>query len=300
MEVILVDNCSVDGTVEYVRVNFPEVRVRSLDVNWGYGRANNLGVRESSGEYIVILNPDTHIEPESLSRLIAPLAERDRTITVPKILLYDGSRINTCGNIEHFTGLTFTRGLGKDPDSFGSSEYVSGMSGACFAMRRNEYLELGGFDERFFVYMEDAEFSWRARSNLFGILYVPDSVVYHDYSLKVTPQKLLQLEKGRYLLLKKYYRRRDLLSLLPSLAASEVLTWGYAFKLGPPGVKAKALSIMDNSWREKSTSTIDPKQLMRHLDRRIPIDQLSFTRLDKLMKRIANLTYHINCKVLIG
>ncbi len=300
MEVILVDNCSMDGTAEYVRVNFPDVRVRSLDVNSGYGRANNLGMRESSGKYIVILNPDTYLEHESLSRLVEPLEERDRTITVPKILLYDGSRINACGNIEHFTGLTFTRGLGKDPDSFGSSECVSGISGACFAMRRNEYLGLGGFDERFFVYMEDAELSWRAKANDFKFLYVPEAVVYHDYSLEVTPRKILSLEKGRYVILRKFLSRNELVLAFPSLLMTELLTTGYSGLKGKDGMKCKLNAAIEGLTSEVEKVDCDRTRLLRSLDWRIPDDQLTFNILDKGLRRMANAIYYLNYRVLTG
>lgn len=301
MEVILVDNCSVDGTAEYVRVNFPEVLVRRLDANSGYSRANNLGVRESSGEYVVLLNPDTFLERESLSRLVAPLAERDRTITVPKILSYDGSVINTCGNIEHFTGLAFTKGLGMGPDRYVETRSPNGISGACFGINREDYLSLGGFDEDFFVYMEDVEFSWRARVQGFEILYVPSSVVYHDYELGVSAGKLYHLEKGRYMILRKYYSPLGLLSILPSLMMTEMLTWGYSVTRGVDGIESKMHGLYQGLARARNSQSRRPsRELMYILDWRIPEDQLTFTTFDKLLKKAANAVYGMNRKVLIG
>lgn len=120
----------------------------------------------------------------------------------PKVLLYDGSRINSCGLIVHFTGLGFTRGFKDNPAVFDAPEYLNGVFGCCFAMRKREFIELGGFDESILVYGEDTEFSWRIMVNGFKILFVPNSVVKHDYVLEVPPRKIYHLEKARYIILK--------------------------------------------------------------------------------------------------
>lgn len=194
-EIIVVDNSSKDRSTEIVK-EFPEVKLIENKENIGYGRGNNLGVKHSKGKYVVILNPDTKVEKNWLEELLKPLKKEKKLITTPKILMYDGAKINTCGNIKHFTGLAFTRGLNEKPERFNMFEYVNAFSGACFAMRKKEYLELGGFDENFFNYMEDVEFSWRAYVNGFKILYIPTSIVYHDYRLEVLPKKIYHLEKG--------------------------------------------------------------------------------------------------------
>lgn len=298
-EVIVVDNGSSDKTLSLIENEFPDVRIIRNQENYGYGKAVNIGVWESSGNYVIVLNPDTIVENCWLDSLVNPLIDRARIITVPKILTYDGEAINTCGNIEHFTGLTFTRGLGDDPESFSVPEVISGLSGACFAMRREDYLGLKGFDETFFLYMEDAEFSWRANMYGFEIVYAPESVVWHDYSLEVAPEKLYFLEKGRYQLLQKYLTRRDLASILPSLLITEMLTWGYAFRLGTRGLKAKARSMRRSISINTPKNGMNLKEIIDRLEWRIPIEQLSSTKLDDIAKAAANVMYHANRKVLI-
>ncbi|NJE25872.1 glycosyltransferase family 2 protein [Thermococcus sp. MV5] len=300
LEVIIVDNGSTDGTSEFIEKEFPQVKLIKSPRNLGYGGGNNLGVKHAKGEYVVILNPDTKVKENWLEELLKPLEKEEKLITTPKILTYDGSRINTCGNIDHFTGLTFTRGLNESPRKFNEFEYLSGLSGACFAMRRKDYLEFGGFDEDFLTYMEDAEFSWRAHAKGFKILYVPTSIVYHDYELKVPPKKIYHLEKGRYIILRKYLTWKELLLILPSLLATETLTWGYSILNGISGVKFKIRGLKDGITIKVEKINCDRKKLLKSLDWRIPEEQLSYSTIDRMVKKIVNFIYWINYKVIVG
>lgn len=237
-EVFVIDNKSTDSTVELVD-KFPQVNLVCLENNVGYGAANNVALRKATGENIVVLNPDTYVDDNWLERLMLPLSRIPRTLAIPRILLYDGSAINTDGNIEHITGLAFTNGLGEDVRSR-PSRRINGVSGACFAIRRQDMVLLDGFDEKIFCYMEDVELSWHALANGFTITFVPESKVYHDYSQRLNAWKVHQLEKGRYHILRKYLSLKEFAALLPSLAATEVLTWGYSLQLGRKGIVAKS------------------------------------------------------------
>jgi GT2 family glycosyltransferase len=293
LEVVVVDNNSQDETVDLVEKGFPEVKLIK-NVNSGYGAGVNLGIKNSSRKYVVVLNPDTKLKENSIEELLKPLIKRSKLITTPKILCYNGSKINTCGNNTHFTGLAFTRGLGLDPKEFKEPGFVNGISGACFAIKREDYWRIGGFNENFFVYMEDTEFSWRAKTKGFKICYVPSSVVYHDYTLEVSPKKLYYLEKGRYIILREYLTHKELLRILPSLLMSEILTWGYAILTGFEGVKFKFKAIKDARKVEVEKKNTNGFCLIELMDPEIPKDQLSFSRLDKMIKRFANKIYRMD------
>jgi len=287
-EILLVDNCSQDGTVTFVQEHFPEVTVVESPDNRGYGAGNNLGVEHARGEYVAILNPDTIVEEDWLSSLLSPLKRQPKVITTSKILLYDGLAINTCGNINTITGLTFTRGLGADPSSFPDIEEVSGVSGACFAMRKADYLDLGGFDENFFLYNEDSELSWRAHLREYQVLYVPTSVVRHDYQLSVSPEKIYFLEKGRYMILKKYFSRRDLLLFSPSLLIAEFLTLGYALRFGRKGLALKFKAIREGLGATVERVASGEARVFPNLCVAIPEDQLTFNEFERFGKVISN------------
>ncbi|MBO8183261.1 MAG: glycosyltransferase family 2 protein [Archaeoglobus sp.] len=295
-EIILVDNGS-DGTAEFVRDNYPYVKVIKPGKNLGYAGGNNLGVKHARGDYIVILNPDTIVEKGWLKELLKPLKNGKKVITTPKILIYDGSAINTCGNINHFTGLTFTRGLGERPSRYYKPEYMSGFSGCCFAMKKKDFLELGGFDDSFFTYNEDSDLSWRASLNGFKIVFIPTSIVKHDYELKVYPEKIYYLEKNRYLILKKYLSRRDFLILFPSFLLAEILTFGYAIKSGWKYVFYKLKAIKDCLFCQMEGFEGDKRLLFNSLSTTIPVDQLTFNRFEKLFKVFANKVFELNYRV---
>lgn len=228
-EVIVVDNDSRDGSVELVETAFPQVRLIRSKRNCGFGAANNLGAMQAAGEILAFLNPDTAAEPGWLGPLVQALDTDSRAgLATAKILLMDHpDTINTCGNDVHYTGLTLCRGTGQHRTAFGRLEEVTAVSGAAFAVRRDVFQALGGFDEDFFLYMEDTDLSLRVRLAGWRCLFVPNSVVYHDYRLRFGPDKTYYQERNRYLMLLKTLRVRTLLALLPALLLAECVTWAH-------------------------------------------------------------------------
>lgn len=298
LEVIVVDNASTDRTVGIIENNFPQVSLIKNNENIGFSEGVNQGVSNTSKDYLVVINPDTIVSKNSISSLIEPFAYDKNLIINPQVLIEDGSKINTCGNIVHFTGLTFTRCLNKTPEYCKGEKKIKGISGVCFAIHRENYLKLGGFSNQFFVYMEDAEFSWRANVKGINMVYVPESIIYHQYGLKVSPQKIYHLEKGRYIILRRYLSYKEGLMLFPSLLMTEILTWGYAILNGWEGIKYKFIAIREGLSADVKKINSNRKQLIKSLDYVIPEEQLSFSIIDVYLKRIANLIYITNLKLI--
>lgn len=228
-EIFLVDNASTDGSADYVEQVFPEVRVIRNEVNLGFGGGNNVGAQWARGEYLAFLNPDTVVKVRWLESLIDALeADHQAGLATSRILLLtDPGRINTCGNEVHLTGLTQCRGMGRRRSAFPDLGEVSAVSGAAFVIRRDLFEALDGFDQAFFLYMEETDLSWRARLAGYKCVYVPSSVVYHDYTLRFGLEKTFYQERNRYLLLLKSLRWWTLLVLLPAMLLAEVVTWGF-------------------------------------------------------------------------
>jgi GT2 family glycosyltransferase len=228
-EVIVVDNASSDGSSSAIRAAFPLVSLIAATANGGFGAGCNLGARKALGTHLVFLNPDTTVTPHWLDSLLAPFEAHPRTgLTTARILLADGSqRINVCGIDVHISGLCLMRGMGRSGDALPQPELVASVSGAAFAVRREVFDSLGGFDEEMFLYMEDVDLSWRARLGGWDCEYAPASVVYHDYSLKLRPGRIFEQERNRYLMLLKTLRWPTLLLLLPIMALAELVTAGF-------------------------------------------------------------------------
>lgn len=296
-EIILVDNGSSDGTIPFVENNFDYVKIIK-NINTGYGAGNNLGVTHAIGTYIVIINPDTIVEKNWLRELISPLRNNNNIVTTSKILMYDGLSINTCGNINHFSGLTFTRGLGKEITQYEKNFSSTGISGACFAIKKEEYLKIGGFDETFFLYNEDSEFSWRLHLYDYTIICVTTSIIKHDYQLGVTPEKLYLLEIGRYRILRKYLTKNKFIQLIPSLLFVEFLIFGYAIKCSFKGFFYKIKAFKGVISRFDKTNNPDSRKILFRLSPIIPVNQLTSNKCESALINLGNKIFKWNLKVL--
>lgn len=228
-EIILFDNGSSDGSADLVIAEYPHVRLLQSPTNIGFAAGSNRAAASASGEILVFINPDTWVRQGWLESLLAPF-QIDKMIglTTSKILLMkEAEKINTCGNDIHLSGITLCRGVGLPRAAFDQPDEVSAISGAAFAIRRDLFEELGGFDEDFFLYEEDSDLSWRARLAGYRCIYTPDSIVYHDYKLRFGQRKIFYQERNRYLMLLKNLHWGSFLVLLPVLVLAEIVTWAF-------------------------------------------------------------------------
>ncbi|MBX0297771.1 glycosyltransferase family 2 protein [Haloarcula nitratireducens] len=298
-DVIVVDSASTDSTIATVESEFPDVDVIECEQNVGYGSGNNLGMDRVEAEYVVVLNPDTRLRDDCLDELLQPLSEDERLITTPKILTYDGESINTIGITTHFSGLSSTRGFKKDPDAYSQEDVLTGVSGVCFATTREVYQELGGFEDEIFLYMDDVELSWKAAAADVEIRYVPTATVLHDYpGANLDAGKLFHLERGRYLILRKYLGAKGAALVLPSLLVTEILTWGYAILQGPAGVRAKFRAATNAFSTTVTPVDVDVRELVEQLDDQIPAEDFPIAPVFRGVIRLANKCYRTNISLL--
>jgi GT2 family glycosyltransferase len=234
---LIVDNASVDGSPEELNRRYPNARIIRNGTNLGFATANNIGIRESKGEYIVLINPDVILTNDWLERL-SDCVEKDRVIGIasPKLLRYDG-RIDSTGHVFSFSRLE-VKNRGEEEQDYGQyDEYTDLLSCdfACCLIRRETLTQIGPLDERIFLDHEDIDYCLRTRIAGWRIVYCPSSIVYHHRG-GVTPgarKRGRQLQARRYLLriaLKGYgrrnivrviiYKQRDLLSFSLDLAVA--------------------------------------------------------------------------------
>jgi GT2 family glycosyltransferase len=252
-DLVIVDNASAEGNADAIAERFPDVKLIRSAINLGFAGGCNLGARHTRSRSLVFVNPDTEVEPGWVEALVAPLEADDRTgLTTAQILLMsDPQRLNVCGCNVHLTGLTLCRGMGRLRDSYRQRQPVAAISGAAFAIRAELFERLGGFDEEMFLYLEDTDLSWRARLNGWQTIYTPDSVVLHDYELRITPLKIFWEERNRYLMLIKSLRWPTLLLLAPAYLLAEIITWTFVLLKDRhhAGNKLRAYGWMLANWR---------------------------------------------------
>ncbi len=211
-EIILVDNGSQDGSGEYVREYFPEVRLVALRKNCGFAGGNNAGIRVASGRYLALLNNDTRVDAEWLTNLLkeAETGPSDVGMWASKILSYDNP-----GIIDNVGLLMYPDGLGRgkgrleaDRGQYDQRSEAFFPSGCAGLYRREMLDEIGLFDEEFFAYADDVDLGLRARLAGWQCLYVPSAKVYHKYSASSSahsPFKAFLVERNRIWVLLKYY-----------------------------------------------------------------------------------------------
>jgi GT2 family glycosyltransferase len=244
-EVLVVDNASADGSDEIAEAaaeRHDSIRLLRSPTNRGYAGAVNLALAEARGTYVAVLNMDVVVSPGWLDPLISFLeATADAGAVCPLIVLEsDPGRINAAGQNVHVTALGFNRWLHQGRERAGSAPFrVSGLHGAAFLIRRQDFEAIGGWDESGFLYHEDVELSWLLRLAGKEIYCVPASTVSHDYHLTMFPHKLFLLERNRWKMLLANLRGVTRVALAPLLALSELMMWGYCLLRGPSFLRAK-------------------------------------------------------------
>lgn len=207
LEVIVVDNASSDDTTARVSRRNTTTLLENKD-NRGFAAGANRGIRSASGTWVMVLNPDTTCDPSFIRTLMTEVEPYDAHLINPLILCPDGS-INAAGLSVHYTGISTCQALGEDPAGFLQYDAIpiASPSGAAIIAHRRVWDALGGFDEQYFLYMEDVDLGLRAYCLGYASVCLPRVHVFHDYRLRLTPQKLYYLERNRLLLVRKLYSK---------------------------------------------------------------------------------------------
>jgi GT2 family glycosyltransferase len=222
-EIVVVDNDSADGSADLVASIAPEARLVRTGYNAGFAAACNIAAAQASGELLVILNPDAVPMPGWGEAIRRPWVEQ-RGWAAWQALVADhgGARINSAGNPVHFTGILWAGGHGLPIGDAPPAGEVTYLSGACLAIPRPVWGQVGGFPEHFFLYHEDADLCLRLRL-AGGVLGIePAAKVDHEYEFGAREHKWRWLERNRWAFLIRVYPTELLVLLAPALIATEI------------------------------------------------------------------------------
>lgn len=191
VEVWVVDNASIDDSAGAIRARFPDVNVIEAGANLGFGAANNRAMARARGQYFLLLNTDAFVEADALSELLAAAHRHPRAaVLAPRILNADGSRQKSIwpfptprNSWSENTGLgwfmrRFAPQLCQNPSPDEEGE-VPWATGACLLVRRVVYEQVGGFDEKFWMYAEETDWQKIMRQAGWNIVFAPRAVVTH-------------------------------------------------------------------------------------------------------------------------
>lgn len=181
-ETILVDNGSEDGSVEFVREHFPEVRLVTLEKNIGFAAGNGAGLLVTQGEWIVLLNNDTEVTEAWLQALDLAVVTPEVGALACKMVYYDErDKVDNCGFEVAVSGATLEVGRDRGSDLWREQVPVFGGCGGAVAYRRSMLERIGFFDPDFFMTYEDTDLAFRAQLAGYKCMFVPDAIVYHRY-----------------------------------------------------------------------------------------------------------------------
>ena len=185
IEVILVDNASADGSQDFVRAEYPEVRLIELEENRGFTGACNIGMDAATGAYIALLNNDTEVKRDWADQVAKAFeAHPQAGIIASKMLLFDQrDRFHTAGDFFTTDGRAGNRGAWeRDRGQYDKGEYVFSACGGSAVYLRSMLSDIGMLDDDFFFLLEDVDLAWRAQLAGYKVWYEPSAVVYHYLS----------------------------------------------------------------------------------------------------------------------
>lgn len=230
-QIIFVDNASKDGSVDFVRKNYPKIKIVQNEDNFGFAEGNNIGYKFSSGKYILLLNNDTDVEKDYLENFLKVFKEKPKAgIVQSKILLMkDKNIIDSCGSFWTDTTFMYYVGNGKNQDIeiYNKTRKVFSVKGASMLIKREVIEKIGLFDDDFWNYYEETDFCHRAWLAGYESWYWPYAVCYHALggTSLTLPNNYIQYHnfKNKLMSFLKNYSGTTLLYVIPVFMFLNVL-----------------------------------------------------------------------------
>lgn len=232
LEVILVDNGCTSDAVRTLPAD-PRLRVLDPGSNLGFTGGMNHAAASTAGRPVVLVNSDALVRPDTIATLLDALGDPDVGLAGACIVLADRPDVvNSAGNPLHVLGLCWAGGLGDPVEAHREPGPRASVSGACMAVDRALWDELGGFAPDMFAYSEDLELCWRVWQAGRSVQYVPSAVAAHHYDFGRSPLKMYLLERNRLQVVLTTYSARLLALLALPLVAFELAILAVAVAQG--------------------------------------------------------------------
>lgn len=219
-ELIIVDNGSIDGSENLVnKCWFKPYKVIKNSENLGFAPANNQGFKIAKGKYVLLLNNDTKVEKDFLTKLVYKMEISSQVgVLQPKILLMDNPEfLDNAGSFMTRIGFLYHWGfLQKDNKEFSKERQIFSAKGACMLIRKDVIDQLGLFDKDFFSYFEESDFCWRVWLLGYEVLFYPQARIYHKVGFTI---RRLDVSKINF----HYYKNR-VCSLIKNLGVKNIFT----------------------------------------------------------------------------
>lgn len=253
-ELIIADNASTDDSVQYLKTNFPELKLIEIPENLGYAGGYNYALKQIQTDYYVLLNSDVETTPDWINPVINLMQQNEKIVACqPKIKSFHNKELfeyaGAAGGFIDHLGYPFCRGrifssLEKDQGQYDNNIPVFWATGACLFVNSKAFHDLGGLDDRFFAHMEEIDFCWRAKNAGYGIYYCGESTVYHvgGGTLKVeSPFKTYLNFRNNWLLLYKNLSKEEFKSIRKRRKRLDILA---GIQFISKGKKANANAVL--------------------------------------------------------
>lgn len=180
-DLIVVDNHSTDGSVQFMKEYYPKVKIIALDRNRGFSAAVNTGIRHATTPYVILLNNDTTVDSHFVAELLRTIRKSPRIFSVSSkmIQMYQPELIDSAGDLYTLAGWGICRGTGRPVSNYTKPDKIFSACAGAAIYRRSVFRKIGLFDESHFAYLEDMDIGYRARIYGYENRYCPRAIVHH-------------------------------------------------------------------------------------------------------------------------